>query len=156
MNMKNKSILGLLFVMIIGFSLSSCQSALVISDLEFETGKATIKTSALASLDKVVAVMGTQKFTIQVDGYTDNVGNEETNKKLSEQRAQSVKAYLVSKGVTENRIIVYGWGSSYPIADNTTEAGRQKNRRTEIKVPFLKSTKFKKQGLLTRKGYLVI
>jgi len=154
--MKKISILSVLFAILIGLSFTSCKTQLVINDLEFETGKAAIKPGALTSLDKVATVMGTKKFKIQVDGYTDNVGDAATNKKLSEQRAQAVKDYLKTKGVTEERIVANGWGSDFSIADNTTDEGRQKNRRTEVKVPFLTSFKFKKQGLVTRKAYLDI
>ena len=71
---------------------------------------------------------------IEVQAHTDYKGSGEANLKLSEQRALSVKNYLVSQGVSEKRLIAKGYGESQPIADNKTEEGRAKNRRVELKV----------------------
>jgi len=155
--MNKRSILVVMFLAIIlGISLQSCKTQLVVKGLEFEAGKATVKSEAVSSLDKIVTSMGTKKFKIQVNGYSDNVGDTALNRKLSEQRAGAVRDYLVTKGVKKERVIIHGYGSSNPIADNSTEAGRKKNRRTEVRVPTLKAGKFKKNGLVTRKSYIVI
>ncbi len=73
-------------------------------------------------------------MSIEIQGHTDNVGNEETNLKLSQERAEEVKKYLVLKGISAGRISAKGFGSSRPIADNSDENGRSKNRRTGLKV----------------------
>ena len=75
-------------------------------------------------------------FRVAVDGHTDDVGKDEYNQGLSDDRAASVKAYLVSKGIAEDRIVSEGFGETTPIADNATPAGRAKNRRVEIKVSY--------------------
>jgi outer membrane protein OmpA-like peptidoglycan-associated protein len=71
---------------------------------------------------------------IDVDGHTDSQGTEEKNQTLSENRAAAVKTYLVSKGISEDRLKSTGYGSTKPVADNKTAAGRAKNRRTELGV----------------------
>jgi len=73
---------------------------------------------------------------LAIDGYTDNVGKEDLNQKLSENRADAVKPYFESKGIAESRITAAGHGASMPIADNKTAAGRQKNRRVELKLSY--------------------
>lgn len=70
---------------------------------------------------------------IIVEGHTDNVGSSPSNKTLSEQRALSVKTALVNKGIPAERIEAVGYGQDVPVADNSTEEGRTKNRRVEIK-----------------------
>ena len=67
-------------------------------------------------------------------GFTDSTGSESHNQTLSERRATSVAAYLSSQGVAQQRIVARGFGEQYPIADNSTAAGREKNRRVELKL----------------------
>ncbi len=71
---------------------------------------------------------------LDIDGHTDSQGSDELNQTLSENRAGSVRDYLVSQGVEESRMKVTGYGETKPVADNTTAAGRAKNRRTEMTV----------------------
>jgi len=71
---------------------------------------------------------------VKLEGHADNA--EKNSQEVSEARAAAVKAYLVSKGIDEDRIAVEGYGSTMPVADNTTAAGRMKNRRVEIKVNY--------------------
>jgi outer membrane protein OmpA-like peptidoglycan-associated protein len=71
---------------------------------------------------------------VQINGYTDNVGKPADNLKLSASRAKSVVDYLVSKGIHINRLTFKGFGETKPIAENTTEAGRAQNRRTEFVI----------------------
>ncbi len=73
-------------------------------------------------------------LVIEIGGHTDNVGDDKSNELLSQRRAESVKQYLVKKGVKPERVQTKGYGESMPIADNDSEEGRQKNRRTELKV----------------------
>jgi outer membrane protein OmpA-like peptidoglycan-associated protein len=88
-------------------------------------------------LDEVVKIMAAdQAMKITIDGHTDNVGSDASNQKLSENRANAVKSYLVKKGVDANRIEVTGYGETKPIADNKTAAGRQKNRRVELELKY--------------------
>jgi len=103
--------------------------------LEFDIAKATLKNNSYKELDQLVEFMQRKTaVTIDISGHTDNVGNDADNKKLSQQRADAVKNYLVQKGVNINRMKTFGYGSLQPIADNSTEEGRQKNRRTELKI----------------------
>jgi len=102
----------------------------------FETGKATIKPISFKSLDAVVTILKNDPslFT-DVEGHTDNVQPKAyTNMDLSQRRSEAVKAYLVSKGISADRITAQGFGDTQPIADNKTAAGRAQNRRTVLKV----------------------
>lgn len=86
-------------------------------------------------MDRLVTFMDENKDKkVTLSGYTDSIGTAAYNQKLSERRANSVKAYLVKKGVAANRITAQGFGKTKPIADNKTRQGRAKNRRVEIKV----------------------
>jgi OOP family OmpA-OmpF porin len=71
---------------------------------------------------------------IEVGGHTDNVGNDAANQKLSEQRANAVREFLIAKGIDGTRIVAKGYGETKPIATNETEEGRAQNRRTEVTV----------------------
>ncbi|MBS7565240.1 OmpA family protein [Mucilaginibacter sp. Bleaf8] len=103
-----------------------------IKNLEFEFGKADIKERSLSSLDRVADILVNKNFSLKLAGHTDNVGSADANLKLSKDRAESVKAYLVSKGANPSRIEAVGYGKTQPIASNKTDAGRQKNRRVEF------------------------
>jgi outer membrane protein OmpA-like peptidoglycan-associated protein len=103
------------------------------SRIQFETGKATILRNSFAELDKILPIMRQypgSKF--RIEGHTDNVGNPAANKNLSQQRADAVKAYFVSKGISADRFTSTGFGQEKPIATNATPAGRAQNRRVEI------------------------
>jgi outer membrane protein OmpA-like peptidoglycan-associated protein len=104
-------------------------------NLEFETGKAIIRNVSYASLEELAELMiKKDKWKIKISGHTDNVGNPASNLQLSKKRAEAVKAFLMSRGVTEDRIFVLYFGQTKPIADNKTEEGRQKNRRVEMQI----------------------
>ncbi|MBO9728422.1 MAG: OmpA family protein [Chitinophaga sp.] len=103
-----------------------------IDNLEFDLGKATIRPTSFASLDKVASLLVEKNFSLKLAGHTDNTGSAATNMRLSKERAESIKAYLVSKGANASRIEAVGYGSSQPIASNKTAAGRQQNRRVEF------------------------
>ncbi|MBX2949730.1 MAG: OmpA family protein [Crocinitomicaceae bacterium] len=108
----------------------------------FNTGSAVIKNESHAELDKVAEIL--KKHTqveALVEGHTDNTGSDELNMKLSKDRAKAVKDYLVSKGVDANRLKSEGYGPTRPIADNSTDAGRAKNRRVVIKTSIYKESK---------------
>ncbi|MEC5145858.1 OmpA family protein [Chitinophaga sp. 212800010-3] len=103
-----------------------------IDNLEFDLGKATIRPTSLASLDKVAALLVEKNFSLKLAGHTDNTGSATTNMRLSKERAEAIKNYLVSKGANASRIEAVGYGSTQPIASNKTAAGRQQNRRVEF------------------------
>jgi OOP family OmpA-OmpF porin len=105
-----------------------------ISNLEFATGKSSILPRSYASLDRVAELMVRKNLSLKLAGHTDNVGTEANNMRLSKDRAESVKAYLVGKGVNPSRIEATGYGELQPIASNKTAAGRQKNRRVEFTI----------------------
>ncbi|GAB2811752.1 OmpA family protein [Ferruginibacter profundus] len=101
--------------------------------IEFETGSANIKPASYRLLDEIFeSAVVAEGLKIGVYGHTDNSGTDVTNIPLSEKRANAVKAYLQKKGLPVNRVEAKGFGSAKPIADNTTEAGKSKNRRVEI------------------------
>lgn len=103
-----------------------------IRNLEFDFGKATIRSTSYASLNRVADLLKTKDFSLKLAGHTDNVGSDAANLKLSKDRAESVKAYLVSQGANQSRIEATGYGESQPIATNKTASGRQQNRRVEF------------------------
>lgn len=108
-----------------------------LTGIQFETGSAVIKKSSHAILDDVVAVLADNpSYDLEVHGHTDSQGNDEKNMKLSEERAASVKDFLVGKGVAGDRLKSFGHGETMPVADNATSTGRAKNRRVEFKVMF--------------------
>lgn len=105
----------------------------VLEGINFESGKAAITKDSDVSLMKVVDIMETFPETaFQIVGHTDNVGSPATNKKLSADRADAVKKYLVEKGIDESRIVTDGAGDTQPVASNKTAEGRAKNRRIEF------------------------
>jgi len=106
------------------------------ANVQFASGTATLTKAAKAELNKLVPIMTTQypDIKVAIEGYTDNTGKPETNQKLSEKRANSVKTYLVSKGISADRLTTAGFGSEQPVEDNSTAAGRAKNRRVEFKL----------------------
>ncbi len=103
-----------------------------IKNLQFDFGKSTIKPSSYASLDKVAQILINKNFSLKLAGHTDNIGSDDANMKLSKDRAEAVKDYLVSKGANPSRIEATGYGETQPIASNKTAAGRAKNRRVEF------------------------
>src|SRR5690606_18765738 len=103
-----------------------------IQNLEFDTGKSTIRSSSYPSLNKVAALLIEKNFSLKLAGHTDNTGSMQTNMRLSKERAEAVKAYLVSKGANPSRIEATGYGPTQPIATNATAEGRQQNRRVEF------------------------
>ncbi|RBQ07720.1 OmpA family protein [Pedobacter miscanthi] len=103
-----------------------------ISNLEFDLGKSTIRSKSYATLNRVAALLVEKNFSLKLAGHTDNTGGRELNLRLSKDRAESVKAYLVSQGANASRIEATGYGPDQPIATNKTAAGRQQNRRVEF------------------------
>jgi outer membrane protein OmpA-like peptidoglycan-associated protein len=105
------------------------------SDVLFDTGKYTLKPTTQVSLAKVAGILlAYPGLKVQVEGYTDSVGSDEMNQKLSENRASAVKDFLVSQGVSANNISSQGFGKNSPVADNSNAAGRAQNRRVNMVV----------------------
>ncbi|GAA3978371.1 hypothetical protein GCM10022246_33180 [Pedobacter ginsengiterrae] len=105
-----------------------------ISNLEFDLGKSTIRSKSFATLNRVAALLVEKNFSLKLAGHTDNTGGRELNLRLSKDRAESVKAYLVSQGANASRIEATGYGPDQPISTNKTAAGRQENRRVEFTI----------------------
>jgi outer membrane protein OmpA-like peptidoglycan-associated protein len=107
----------------------------IFNQVYFESSSAKLQSISRVELDALVTYLtNTKQATILIEGHTDNTGSVAQNNLLSLQRAESIMQYLVSKGVAGNRIQAKGLGSSMPIADNTTAAGRAKNRRTSFTI----------------------
>ena len=105
------------------------------SDVLFDTGKYSLKPGAREKLAKVAGILlAYPSLDIEVGGYTDNVGGDEMNQKLSENRAGSVRDYLVQQGVATNSVSSKGFGNTLPVASNDNSSGRQQNRRVELLV----------------------
>ncbi|MFZ0304101.1 MAG: OmpA family protein [Terracidiphilus sp.] len=105
------------------------------SDVLFDTGEYSLKPGAREKLAKVAGILiAYPSLNIAVGGYTDNVGGDEMNQKLSENRAGAVRDYLVAQGVATNSVTSKGFGNTLPVASNDNSAGRQENRRVELVV----------------------
>ncbi len=104
-----------------------------LSDVLFDTGRATLKPGADRDLDRLAtALKHNPNMRVMIEGHTDSVGGDDYNQALSERRAEAVADALRMRGVPENRYEVRGLGKAYPVASNDTQAGRQQNRRVEI------------------------
>lgn len=107
----------------------------VLEDCNFETGKATLEDDSYAVLDELVKyLVRKDDARIEVGGHTDNVGKAASNLTLSLDRANTVRAYLLTKGIDPSRVEAKGYGMTVPVADNKTEDGRAQNRRTEVTI----------------------
>jgi outer membrane protein OmpA-like peptidoglycan-associated protein len=111
--------------------------ALAAKGINFETGKAVITAGSFKSLDDLVTLLNSYPgASVEIQGHTDNNGTPESNKTLSQDRANSVKRYLSAGGVSEARMTAIGYGQELPLADNKTEAGKTKNRRVDFKLVY--------------------
>ncbi len=107
----------------------------VLNNVEFDFGKATLRPQSYQTLDELVEYLKRKPTErIEIGGHTDNIGTDKKNLLLSQERAKSIVDYLVAKGVSNERLVAKGYGAEEPIEENDTEAGRQKNRRTEVKI----------------------
>ncbi len=109
------------------------RDGLLTLEVHFDTGKATIQPASATTLDQAAEALKTApQLVVEIGGHTDNVGSPESNLTLSQQRAESVQAALVERGVPADRLSAKGYGQTAPVADNRTEEGRARNRRVEL------------------------
>src|SRR6185437_11191052 len=107
----------------------------ILNNIFFDTNKFDLKPESVAELQKLVEFLNVNPTVhIEISGHTDNVGNDQLNQTLSENRAKAVYQYLISSQVNPARLVYKGYGKTQPIAPNTTDEGRQKNRRTEFMI----------------------
>lgn len=110
-------------------------SKIALRNIFFDSGESTLKSESNSELDRLVQLLkDVPSLVIEISGHTDNVGSETMNAKLSQSRADAVVAYLVGKGIKKERLKSKGYGSSQPVASNSSADGRQQNRRTEFEI----------------------
>ena len=116
---------------------TEARTPVILRGVTFEVGKSALKTESFTVLDIVAAsLVANPDIRIEIAGHTDNTGSAATNTRLSQARAESVRAYLASKGVVPSRMVPKGYGPTAPVAPNTTAAGRAQNRRVELRQLF--------------------
>ena len=107
----------------------------VFDNLNFEFGKAEIKKDSYPYLDNLVdTLLKSKTWKLDIEGHTDDTGSDDFNMKLSQKRADAVKEYLVSKGISEDLITPQGYGETKPLVPNNSNSNREKNRRVEFKI----------------------
>ncbi len=108
---------------------------IILNNIFFDSGKSELKNESETELLKLIKLLATNpSIKIEISGYTDNIGEESANLILSEMRAKNVMNYLISRGISNKRIVSKGYGSSQAVSTNDNEEGRQLNRRTEFKI----------------------
>ena len=108
---------------------------LVLRGVNFEFDRSALTANAKTILDGVArALEQYPRIKVELAGHTDALGGEQYNQRLSEQRAKSVSAYLRSKGIAAERMVAVGFGEAEPVASNDTDAGREENRRVELRI----------------------
>lgn len=106
-----------------------------LQDITFETGKADLKPESNEELDRLVSLLeGNQTIKVEISAHTDDVGNDDSNLKLSEKRAKTVVDYLTKKGIKGDRMTAKGYGETQPLATNDTDENKAKNRRVQFKI----------------------
>jgi OmpA-OmpF porin, OOP family len=106
-----------------------------LDNVHFDFGKATLRPESFIELEELVSYLKNKDgIKVEIAGHTDNVGKDADNLKLSQQRAETIRNYVLKKGIQPVRVIAKGYGAAEPVADNDTEEGRQLNRRTEVRL----------------------
>jgi OOP family OmpA-OmpF porin len=113
---------------------TEAKTPVVLRGVTFETGRSALKPDSYTILDIVAAsLVANPDIKIEIAGHTDNTGSVATNTRLSQARADAVRAYLATKGVGPERMVSKGYGPTQPVAPNTSAAGRAQNRRVELR-----------------------
>ena len=108
---------------------------IVLENIFYQTDRYQLEKSSIGELERIFLFLAQNpKVRIEISGHTDNTGSEQYNRTLSENRAKAVAEYLIGKGIAADRIVAKGYGFDKPVADNQSEEGRAKNRRTELKI----------------------
>ncbi|CAN5481478.1 hypothetical protein BH10BAC2_BH10BAC2_23110 [soil metagenome] len=106
-----------------------------LNNVHFDFGKATLREDSFKQLEELYEYLKWKEtYKAEIAGHTDNVGQDNDNMILSQKRAETVKAWLVKKGIQPARLIAKGYGATQPVADNSTDEGKQQNRRTEVRI----------------------
>ena len=106
-----------------------------LDDVHFDFDKSTLRQDSYSQLSELLEYLQRREdVNIEIAGHTDNVGADDHNLKLSQERANTIRDYLIRKGIKASKLIAKGYGSTEPVADNGTEEGRQLNRRTEVRI----------------------
>lgn len=105
-----------------------------LKNIFFDFGKSTLRKESETELDKLFDILRNSEISIELGGHSDSIGSDDANEKLSQERVNSVRQYLVNKGIQAERLTAVGYGEKQPIASNATETGRQMNRRVEVKI----------------------
>ncbi len=111
-----------------------------LKNIFFDLGKATLRPESKVELDKLFEILKFSEIEIELGGHTDSIGSDEDNNKLSQDRVNSVRTYLIEKGIGEKRLLAVGYGEKQPVAPNATPEGRQLNRRVEVKILRLEAS----------------
>lgn len=107
----------------------------ILQNVYFETAKWDIKDESYPELDMLVEFLKTRGYQlVEIGGHTDNIGDKNSNQTLSQKRAEAIVSYLVSKGISKDKLLAKGYGEDVPITSNESEKGRSQNRRTEVKI----------------------
>ena len=109
------------------------QASIELDDVQFNTGTNVLSGASVVTLNKVAETLANNPhLSFEVAGHTDNTGNYQSNVNLSQKRANSVREYLMDKGIEGNRLTARGYGPDKPVASNATRSGRSQNRRVEL------------------------
>lgn len=124
-----------LITMDIKIQMDEEEKTYVLDNVFFDTGKSTLRAESSKALNDLAEVMKAKPaLEIEIAGHTDNVGTPESNLKLSQGRADAVRNYLIKHGIAAGRVTAKGYGDAQPVAYNNTNEGKQKNRRTEVRI----------------------
>jgi outer membrane protein OmpA-like peptidoglycan-associated protein len=106
-----------------------------LDNVHFDSGKSTLRPESFPALEDLYAYLKNKEgIKVEIAGHTDSRGKDDVNLKLSQQRAETIRDYLIKKGIQPARVTAKGYGSAEPVADNETDEGRQLNRRTEVRI----------------------
>lgn len=124
-----------LITMEVKIQMDAEEKTFVLENVFFDTGKSILRTESFKALNELVEAMKAKPtLVIEIAGHTDNVGSPESNLKLSQGRADAVRNYLIKNGIAPVHVTAKGYGDTLPVAYNDSEEGKQKNRRTEVRI----------------------